>query len=68
MSAKPGTEHHYAKLNPNLVRQIRKLRRLGVSTVKIAEHLDWLVGETAVRAVVNGTTWSHVEDDPEDVE
>jgi hypothetical protein len=49
-----------AKLNPDRVRQIRLLRRNGMSMQAIADRFE--VSERAVEFVLKGVTWSYVKD------
>jgi len=53
-----GTAHHMARLDEGKVRMIRSDAAAGRKPGAIAAALG--VGETTVRAVLNGRTWKHV--------
>lgn len=53
-----GTDNPSAKLNPEKVREIRKLLDEKVTHLEIAKRLG--VGETSIWAVANGLYWRHV--------
>lgn len=55
-----GERCHLAKLNDDLVRQIRSLKRQGARISEIAKMLNLVDG--TVGDVINGRTWKHVED------
>lgn len=59
--ARRGVKHHKAKLNPDLVRQIRKWKASGITYVGIQERLGWSVSQGTISAVLRGQTWRHVE-------
>lgn len=59
--AKKGVEHHNAKLNPDLVRQIRAWRAEGWTYYRILEGLDWAYSSSTINAVLTGKTWRHVQ-------
>lgn len=62
MAPRLGAEHHKAKADEDLVREIRRLRdEEGLSFQKIAEAIDWRVEVTTVRAIATRRTWRHVE-------
>ncbi len=52
-----GTRHGLAKLNPEKVRQIRKLHP-ALNLREIAEVFG--VNRTIIRCIITGKTWSHV--------
>lgn len=54
-----GTRMWKAKLNEEMVREIRRLRSTGLSCGKIAKIMP--VGKSNIEFVVNGTTWKHVQ-------
>lgn len=60
MSAHKGEAHHRAKLTPEIVREARELHAEGVSYMRLAERLDWLVHPETLRAAVTGKNWRHV--------
>lgn len=53
-----GTNHYRARLNPDLVRQIRARSAEGHWPDAIAREFG--VGRTTVRAILEGRTWKHV--------
>lgn len=55
-----GNQHHNARLNPDLVRQIRAWRRQGVTYAKIAELVDYRVTTSTLQWAATGRTWRHV--------
>jgi HNH endonuclease/NUMOD4 motif-containing protein len=55
-----GTQFKSAKLDDDKVREVRRLRSAGVSRRLIAEQFG--VGETTIRMVDEGKTWTHVKD------
>jgi hypothetical protein len=62
MAARLGTKHHFAKLNPELVREARK--RYYTERISFLDlSLEYDVGVTTMRTAVLGITWSHVRDD-----
>jgi len=59
VSAKTGTEHHFAKLTPKLVTEMREQYACGdTSILDIACEFD--VSYTTAREALNGTTWKSV--------
>lgn len=58
MAAPNGTAHHSAKLNPTLVRAIRRLAADGVSLTVIAQ--EFKVSTATVSHIVSRKTWKHV--------
>lgn len=55
-----GNQHHNARLNPPLVRQIRAWRREGVTYTEIAARLDHRVTTSTLQFAATGRTWRHV--------
>lgn len=53
-----GRKHHKAKLNPEVVRQIRAAVAKGVSQAELCHLCD--VSEATMSQVVNRKTWRHV--------
>jgi DNA invertase Pin-like site-specific DNA recombinase len=53
-----GTNHTFARLTPEIVREIRVRGRAGERPTSIARGLG--VGRTTVRAVLEGRTWKDV--------
>lgn len=56
-----GTEHHNARLNPELVQQIRAWREDGMTIRAICEALDWRVNTATAWAAITRRTWRHVQ-------
>jgi hypothetical protein len=56
---KHGIEHHQAKLNPDLVRQLRNDRAAGMSYSKLAKKYHLALGSTY--RIVNRKVWKDVE-------
>lgn len=54
-----GVDNGRAKLNPQKVRRLRRLRASGLSLKKIA--LIFGINDKTVWAVVSGKTWKHVK-------
>lgn len=62
MAARRGESHHKAKLTDELVRELRRLRETtGMSYQRLCEHVDWLVDNTTMEAMIKRKTWKHVE-------
>lgn len=55
---KTGSAHPNAKLDPERVRLIRRLRAEGLSLAKIGSQFD--LNASTIHSVVRGTTWGHV--------
>ncbi len=55
-----GTKHVHAKLDPDKVREIRKLKKAGLSCQKISEQFN--VYNTVIWKVCAGQIWKHVKD------
>lgn len=53
-----GTKHHDAKLNPEKVREVRRLSKEGVSMLDLAEKFG--VTSRCIWGVVTGKTWKQV--------
>ena len=61
MAARTGTEHHKAKLTNEQVIEIRRLRNEeGLSIMKIAERVGWIVETQTIDAIVRNRTWRHL--------
>jgi orotate phosphoribosyltransferase-like protein len=54
------TRPDLAKLTPDQVREARRLSAEGMSSMRIAEHLNWTVSDNTIRAMLNGRTWRHI--------
>ena len=53
-----GVRHHSAKLNPNVIREIRDLREKGGSLNEISARYG--VSQASVSRIVNRQSWAHV--------
>lgn len=56
-----GENHKLAKLNDDLVRQIRFLRTQNMSYVEIANAIGSIVDYRTVGKVISGRSWKHVK-------
>ena len=56
MPAKKGTEHHYAKLSPKLVAEMREWYADGVISILELAH-EFGVSYTTCRQALRGQTW-----------
>jgi HNH endonuclease len=56
---KKGERHHRPSLTDDMVRRIRTRAAAGESSYLIAR--DFPVGDRAIRKVIQGTRWSHVQ-------
>lgn len=54
-----GEAHHQARLNADLVRQIRDMAIVGMTATQIMKVVP--VGRGTIRAVIERRTWKHVE-------
>lgn len=61
MAARKGTGHHMAKLNPDLVRQVRAWYAEGISGSKILDRIDWMIGSNTLYRCLRRETWKDVE-------
>lgn len=61
MPKKKGVEHWKAKLNPDKVREIRRLRAEGETYESIWLRFPEIANISTIQAVIYGTTWRHVE-------
>ena len=53
-----GTRNHNAKLDPDRVREIRRLRATGLSQQELADRFG--VAQPVVSQLLRGKTWRHV--------
>lgn len=58
LNRKAGCAHHYAKLTPALVVEIRARHQAGESARSIARSLS--MAKSSIRSAVRGDTWRHV--------
>jgi hypothetical protein len=59
MSARTGARHHFSKLTPDLVRQMREwYAEGGISFLEISHEFG--VTESTARDAIRGITWRHV--------
>jgi hypothetical protein len=58
-TAKRGEERSHSKLNDESVREIRLLRRKGMNKTQLGKKFG--VSGNAIKKVLQGKTWSHVE-------
>lgn len=64
MSAKQGTAHHLAKLNPDKVRAARKdYAAGGITMLEVGFNYD--VSLSTIRMAIRRLTWAHVKDEGE---
>lgn len=56
-----GVAHHYAKLNPDAVRDIRARRARGETVKQIWSGYPDIASEGTINAVVYGRTWKDVQ-------
>jgi len=62
MAAKLGAKHHFAKLNPEKVREARKrYAEGGISIFDLS--LEYGVNASTMYLAINRKTWRHVEDE-----
>lgn len=59
-----GSNHGMSKLNEEKVIEIRKLKKLGVSTKEISEKFG--VRDTQINRICNGARWGHIREGLDD--
>lgn len=62
MAANKGVQHHFAKLDPDKVREARRRYKAGGITI-LALANEYGVEMGTMGYAINGRTWGHVSDD-----
>lgn len=58
MPARPGERHHFAKLNDDKVREIRRLHSTGIDYLTLSNRYG--VDQSVIGRVVTRKAWKHV--------